>query len=133
MIIRKAFYIIFFACAFFGFVGAAQAGSTYEVTCKDAKCGFKTQAGIGGGIAFEEAAGFCASCNKWVSVTWKRGKKAPLPLADFWDPKTGGMRRVYKCPKCRGLFVVIEKIEDMKFCPRCKRPLLVNKQTIMYD
>ena len=130
---RKAFWIILFACMFFGGVRVLQAGSGYEVTCKDAKCGFKTQAGIGGGSLFEEAAGFCMPCKEWVSVTWKRGEKAPVPFAKFWDPQTGEIRRVYKCPKCKQPFIVVEKIEDMKFCPRCKKPTLESKRTVFYD
>ncbi|MFA5167986.1 MAG: hypothetical protein WC530_05595 [Candidatus Omnitrophota bacterium] len=130
---RKVFWIILFAGTFFGGVRVLQAATGYEVKCKDAKCGFKTQAGIGGGFAFETAAGFCAPCKKWVSVTWKRGEKAPVPFAMFWDPQTGEIRRLYKCPKCKQPFVVIEKIEDMKFCPRCKRPILGNKRTVLYD
>ena len=130
---RRAFWTILFTCAFLNGASALLAGSGYEVRCKDAKCGFKTQANIGGGMAFEEASGFCAPCQNWVSVTWKRGEKAPVPLATFWDPETGTQRRVYKCPKCKKPFVVIEKIEDMKFCPRCKKPILENKQTVLYD
>ncbi len=132
-IARKALWIILFMGAFLGGAGTLRAGSGYEVRCKDPKCGFKTQANIGGGMAFEEAAGFCASCQTWVSVTWKRGEKAPVPLATFWDPQTGTSRRIYKCPKCKKPFVVIEKIEDMKVCPKCKRPTLENKQTLLYD
>lgn len=130
---RKAFWVILFACAFFGSVRVLQAGTGYEVKCKDVKCGFKTQAGIGGGFVFEEASGFCIQCQDWVSVTWKRGEKASVPFTTFWDPQTGETRRVYKCPKCKQPFVVIEKIEDMKFCPRCKKPNLKNKRTAFYD
>lgn len=130
---RTIFGMILFTCTFFASIPVSQAGSGYEVECKDAKCGFKTEAGIGGGFVFEEAGGFCAQCNEWVSVTWKRGEKAPVPFAKFWDPKTGEFRRLYKCPKCKQPFVVIEKIEDMKFCPRCKKPTLKNKRTVLYD
>lgn len=130
---RKSFWIVLFACTFFACAGVSQAGSGYEVKCKDAKCGFRTEAGIGGGLTFEEAAGFCTQCNKWVSVTWKRGGKAHRPFAKFWDPKTGETRRLFKCPKCKQLFVVIEKIEDVKFCPKCKQPTLTNKRTVLYD
>ena len=41
---RKAFWIILFACAFFGSARVLLAGTGYEVKCKDVKCGFKTQA-----------------------------------------------------------------------------------------
>ena len=130
---RQTFWIILFACAFFGGAGTLQAGTGYEVKCKDVKCGFKTHAGIGGGFVFEEAPGYCTTCQKWVAVTWKRGEKAPVPFATFWDPQTGGMRRLYKCPKCQQPFVVIEKTEDMKFCPKCKQPTLQSKRTVLYD
>ncbi|OGX14720.1 MAG: hypothetical protein A2351_02285 [Omnitrophica bacterium RIFOXYB12_FULL_50_7] len=130
---RTVYWIILFACTFFGGIGVLQAGSGYEVKCKDPKCGFKTHAGIGGGMAFESAAGFCPKCQEWVSLSWKRGEKAPAPFAEFSDPKTGETRRLYKCPKCKQPFVVIEKIEDMKFCPRCKKPTLENKRAVFYD
>lgn len=68
---RKAFWIILFARTFSGGNRVSEAGSGYEVKCKDAKC--------------------------------------------------------------RQPFVVIEKIKDMKFCPRCKRPILKNKRTVFYD
>ena len=130
---KKAFWVVLFACAFFAGAGVSQAGTGYEVTCKDPKCAFKAHCGIGGGMAFEEAAGYCAQCKEWVTVTWKRGGKAPLPFVKFWDPKTGEIRRLYKCPKCKKPFIVIEKIEDIKFCPSCKQPSLQYKETVLYD
>jgi DNA-directed RNA polymerase subunit RPC12/RpoP len=132
-ITRNVFWIVLFASTFFVGASVSQAGSGYEVKCKDAKCGFKAQAGIGGGMSFEEASGFCAKCQKWVAVTWKRGEKPPVPFAAFWEPQTGETRRLYKCPKCKQPFVVIEKIENMKFCPRCKGSTLENKGTMLYD
>ncbi|MBI4970839.1 MAG: hypothetical protein HZC17_03255 [Candidatus Omnitrophica bacterium] len=130
---RTVFGIILFAYIFFGSIPVSQAGTGYEVKCADAKCGFKTQAQIGGGFVFEEAGGFCAKCDQWVSVTWNRGEKAPVPFATFWDPKMGEICRLYPCPKCKQPFVVIETIEDMKFCPKCNKPTLQNKRTVLYD
>jgi hypothetical protein len=140
MIFRRKFKMrnkwavsLIFAGALLAGASAAQAGTGYAVKCKDTKCGFKTQAGIGGGMRFEEASGFCSKCQGWVSLTWKRGEKAPAPFATFWDPKTGTTRRLFKCPKCNQPFVVVEKIEDMKFCPKCNHSTLESKRTVLYD
>lgn len=130
---RKVLGAIFLVCVFLGGARVLEAGTGYEVKCKSAKCGFRTHAGIGGGMRFEEASGFCSKCQKWVSVSWTRGEKTPAPLAEFWDPKTGEARRVYKCPKCQQSFVIIQKIEDMKFCPKCHQPTLESKRTVLYD
>ena len=131
--VRKALGSIVFAAALLSGACAVFAGTGYEVTCKTPKCGFKTHAGIGGGMNFEAVAGYCEKCKAWESISWKRGAKAPLPVARFWDPETGTTRRVYKCPKCGEPFAVTEKIEDFKFCPKCKQPGLESKRTILYD
>lgn len=113
--------------------GSALAGTQYDVRCTDAKCGFTTTIGIGGGRMFEEASGYCQKCAKSVSVTWKReGKPRPLPLR-FWDALTGRMREIFNCPACKTPFVNMEQIEDLKHCPKCGKDSLKSKRTVMYD
>jgi hypothetical protein len=129
---RMAFGLLF-SLLFLGGIQVSQAGSGYDLRCADEKCGFKATARIGGGFLFEEAPGFCTKCEKWVAVTWKRGKKAPDPLLAFWDPKTGEFREIFKCPKCGQPYVVIKNINDMKFCPKCKKPSLEIKHKMFYD
>ena len=118
-------------------VQTALAGSGYAVKCKDEKCGFKTHARIGGGFDFEKISGFCTKCDTWVWVNWSRDAKdkAPVPVLECWDPATGKMRKFYKCPmnKCTGSFVAIETIDEMKYCPKCKKPNLESKHDLFYD
>jgi hypothetical protein len=109
------------------------AGSGYDLHCADDKCGFSTAVKIGGGFSFEQAGGFCKKCNKWVAVTWKRSEKAPAQLLEFWNPRTGEVNQICKCPVCGRPYLVIKDIEDMKFCPKCNKPSLRSKLTIMYD
>ena len=130
---RKGIVFALLALSLLCTVALLQAGAGYDVTCKSENCGFKINAKIGGGRAFEEASGYCARCDKWVSVTWKRQQKAPAPLFEFWDPETGQTRQIRKCPDCAQPFVVIKAIGDMKFCPKCQKPNLESKRTIMYD
>jgi DNA-directed RNA polymerase subunit RPC12/RpoP len=111
------------------------AGALYNVTCSDPGCGFKASVGIGGGFKFEKIRGFCKRCNDVVGLTWPRGKEAekPKPLAEFWDPKTGEVRQVFKCPKCGDPFVAIQKIEDLQYCPKCNKPTLKRTRGALYD
>lgn len=114
-------------------VRGAYGGCGYDVRCSDGECGFRVNAAIGGGIRYEEAGGFCAKCGKWVKVTWPRRGEAPAPLAAFWDPQTGGRREARGCPQCREPYIVIRRIEEMKYCPQCKQATLVSKRTMLYD
>ncbi|MBN8420169.1 MAG: hypothetical protein J0L73_14730 [Verrucomicrobia bacterium] len=114
-------------------LGSVRAGSLYEVRCETSMCGFKTTLGIGGGRLFDQASGYCWKCGKTASVTWKREQeKSPLHLK-FWDALCGRMREVFTCPTCKGPFVMIEQIEDMKHCPKCGKTSLKTKLTVMYD
>jgi hypothetical protein len=124
---------LLFGLLYFGTVQLSRSGSGYEVTCKDSQCGFVTQAGFGGGFEFEQTSGYCMACDKWATITWPRRSKAPEPIAVFWDPLTGMLRMVHKCPTCTQPFVVVNDAEDLKFCPKCKKPSLKSKQTVFYD
>ena len=122
---------LFVLCA--GLALVARAGTGYDVRCKTPGCAFQLQAGVGGGMRFEEAAGYCGGCQAWVTTTWERGKAAPAPLAEFWDPLTGAARQLYPCPKCHQPYVVAPHIQDLKYCPRCKQPSLEAKSVLCYD
>ena len=121
------------ALAILGGPAQLAAGTQYEVRCATPECKFKLRAGIGGGMAFGEASGYCAKCRDWVAVTWKRKGQATDPLLEFWDPATGEKRQLYKCPDCRQPFVAIRNISELKYCPTCKKPGLKSKRTLLYD
>jgi hypothetical protein len=59
----------------------AQAGSQYDVTCEDEKCGFKTSVDVGGGFEFDQIQGYCRNCSSSVTLSWKRGKSTSVPSA----------------------------------------------------
>lgn len=114
-------------------LGLAHAGSVYEVRCTNAQCGFKTEIGIGGGMKFEEASGYCAQCAKGVSVTWPRDEKPKPAPVRFWDALTGRLREIFRCKTCQQPFVKMEHIEDLRHCPKCGKETLKAKLTLMYD
>ena len=111
----------------------AWAGTEYDVSCSDAKCGFVTSIGIGGGKKFDQASGYCKKCDKAVSVTWKRDREPMPSQLRFWDPLAGQLRAIFDCPKCKTPFVMIDQIEDLKHCPKCGKPTLTAKRTRLYD
>lgn len=114
-------------------LGTACAGSLYEVHCDAPQCGFKTTLGIGGGMVFDQASGYCRKCDKTVSVTWKRNQEKRPSKLKYWDALAGKMREIFTCPTCKGPFVMIEQIEEMKYCPKCGKSPLKSKLTVMYD
>ncbi|MFO1483764.1 MAG: hypothetical protein U1F71_10440 [Verrucomicrobiaceae bacterium] len=111
----------------------ARAGSLYEVRCTNAKCGLVAEVGIGGGMKFEEASGYCPKCEKFVSVTWPRGEKPKMAPVRFWDGLVGRLREVFRCKTCQTPFVRLGAIEDLKFCPKCGQESLRAKLTMMFD
>jgi len=134
----KRFVWIGSAVAVAALAASLWAGAMYDITCETPGCGFKPSSymGIGGGFVFEQVQGFCKTCNKPVSLTWNRKEdaKKPEPLAEFWDPMTGTVRRLYACPTCGKPFVAITKIEEFRHCPTCgKASLKHTGPTIMYD
>ncbi len=130
---RAIFWLLLMLCVFVVGVRSSDAGIGYNVTCVDEKCGFSAKAGIGGGMQYEEASGYCPKCGKWTSVSWRRRTAAPAPVAAFWDPRTGEGRQVRACTKCSEPYVVINSIDDMKYCPKCGKATLTSKRMLMYD
>lgn len=114
-------------------LGTARAGSRYEVKCSDDKCGFVSSIGIGGGLKFEQASGWCKKCDAMVSVTWKRGEKKEPAVLSFWDALAGEVRKIFKCPKCETPFMRIDQISELKHCPKCGKASLKSRRTMLYD
>lgn len=111
----------------------AGAGTEHEVWCSARGCGFRGAIGLGGGMAFEQASGVCGKCEKIVSATWKRGSGKKPRLHAVWDALTGKTRQVVRCPGCRGGFVEIESIEEFRHCPKCQRPSIRSRVSVLYD
>lgn len=114
-------------------VSNSLAGSSYEVKCMNPECGFLTIIRIGGGIKFDETGGFCKNCNKWVNITWDRGKAKPKAVLSFWDSSLGSVRGIYECTSCRNPFVTIPRIDLIKFCPKCGGSELKTILRFLYD
>lgn len=112
---------------------AAHAGTQYELTCSSEGCGYKDSIGLGGGFKFEQASGWCAKCGKMVSRTWERGSRKRAPRIEFWDPLSGVLRVLFKCPKCDGFVVEVPAIDALKHCPKCGKPTLKATRRMMYD
>jgi DNA-directed RNA polymerase subunit RPC12/RpoP len=111
---------------------AVLAGSQYDLVCKNKDCNYKGSIGLGGGFQFEQVTGFCLHCKDFVSLSWNREKKRPQPLK-VWNPTKGQVMLLYKCPECQNPFLPVEKIEDLKYCPKCNKATLEHNLTILYD
>ena len=103
-------------------------------TDKPAKpCGYESRVSFGGGMFFNQITGYCRSCKKFVYLSWTREnipagmkdrikpKARPKPLGEVWDSKTGEVMPIHACPKCKGPFLEIKKVEDLKRCPGCNK------------
>jgi len=128
---RKRLLLIGLAALLLPFA-AVLAGSQYELVCKNKDCNYKGSIGIGGGFEFEQASGYCLHCKDFVSISWGREKKQPQPLK-VWNPATGKVMLLYKCPKCQNPFLPVEEIENLKYCPKCNKATLRHNLTILYD
>jgi len=131
MVRRKGLVLGVAALAAFGIV--ALAGDGFGFKCENKGCGFKTTVIFGGGMLFEQATGWCQKCGKFQAVQWTRpgaprldpNAKAvpqPTPLAEVWNPASGEVCRVYKCPGCGGGFMEIRKPAELTHCPKCNKP-----------
>src|SRR5205085_8205554 len=47
------------------------AGTAWHYKCEAPKCGFEGDLGIGGGFVFHKATGYCTTCKKFISMSWK--------------------------------------------------------------
>jgi len=96
-------------------------------------CEYESQVTFGGGMFFNQITGYCCSCKKFVYLSWTKEnlpaemkdrikhKPRPKPLGEIWNSKTGEVMTVYACPKCKGPFLEIKKLSDLKHCPVCNK------------
>lgn len=111
------------------FIATALAGDGFGFKCADKDCGYKPTIIFGGGMLFEAVRGYCNKCEKFQSINWtrpgapmvKEPVAPPKPLAEVWNPATGHVCRVFKCPAkgCEGSFMEIRKREELTHCPKC--------------
>lgn len=99
--------IALFLALVLGCAHAAVAGQMFEVRC-DA-CALKTTMGLGGGMRFEQATGWCRTCSAFRSVSWRRGTPDPYRSETQRVPAPG----VYPCPKCSVHFAPIQSKREV--------------------
>ena len=46
----------------------------------------------------------------------------PRPLAEVWNPASGQVCKIYKCPGCGVGFMEIRKPTELTHCPKCNQP-----------
>jgi hypothetical protein len=109
------------------------AGTGYELTCENKSCNYKGNVNFGGGKVFDQITGYCVKSDKFVYLSWKRGTQKPAPLGQVWDPTTGKIKLLYKSKDCTEPFIPIESVGDLKYCPKCNKPTLKAKETVMFD
>lgn len=115
-------------------LGVATGYAGMSVVMKCSNCNYSSAVSSGGGRAFDQLTGYCASCEKFVYLSWKRGAEKPAPSGKIWDAATGRRIDVYPCPECKKSFAPVAG--DLKFCPRCGKDSFAvdpEGQTIMYD
>ena len=111
---------------------AAWAGTAYRVKCETPECRAGWSIALGGGSSFHQATGYCQSCAQFVSIKWSHKSRSPATWR-YWDPKSGETVSLYACPTCQGLFLPIREIEDLRHCPKCRKPSLTSQQYLVYD
>jgi hypothetical protein len=103
------------------------AGSSWDYKCENPKCAFQGGFGMGGGFVFQMVTGYCNSCRKFVSISWKAEgvtgemkkfqdeatgllKTAPQRVGTVWNPATGLTADLYPCPHCKKPFMGFDGI-----------------------
>jgi len=134
------------------------AGTAWHYKCESPKCGFDGDLEVGGGFDYNQASGYCTTCKKFVSVSWKRERvteelkkvqdkstnlpaTAPAKLGTTWNPATGYTAALYPCPHCRKPFMEIDNISLVRgsvesgkvLCPKCTNLTLSFKHRGNYD
>jgi len=111
----------------------ALAGDGFGFKCENKDCGFKPTVIFGGGMLFDQATGWCHKCEKFQSVQWTRPGvpmpnlnarviPQPQPLAEVWNPASGQICKIHKCPGCGGGLMEIRKPSELTHCPKCNKP-----------
>lgn len=100
------------------------AGTAYSYKCETPECSFEGDLRIGPGFVFEKATGYCTTCKKFVSISWKvkgvsgdmkrmqdktKGllESSPEKVGIVWNPATGLTADLYPCPDCKKAFMDI--------------------------
>jgi hypothetical protein len=103
-------------------VGVVWAANGYSLKCLNKDCGYTGECMLGPLMVMDSIDGYCAACNKWVRLEWKRGKEdAPKPLGKVWDAATGKTLAVYACPTCKGPFLPVTRADmltESKYAPK---------------
>ena len=110
----------------------AFAGYIREVICSDVDCDFKSNVSFFGGKGYDKITGYCVACGKFVYLTWRRRENPPLPSAKIWNPLTGEIELLYPCPDCKNSFLPINNINQLKYCPKCKKKTITSTQGITH-
>ncbi len=127
----------------------ARSGEIANLQCDNKDCKHALEFQLGGGMFVKQATGYCSHCKKMVKLTWTSQHalqagapvpgpvvKPPKPLAEVWDPATGQVRKIYRCPNGDGAFIEIRDVGDFKWCPKCNRPTMkqdTSKPKVMVD
>lgn len=105
-------------------------------TSKPSKpCGYESYVSFGGGMFYNQTTGYCRACKKFVYLRWTRknipaetkkhlkskDRPRPKPLGEVWDSQTGKVMTVHACPACKGPFLEIKRLDDLKRCPVCNK------------
>ncbi len=113
-------------------VSGGQAGESVELTCKNKTCDYKGTLNIGGGFWFSKVTGYCTRDKKFVEYTWKEREKPP-EIIEIWNPQTGKIIELFKCPDCGDPVLPIDSLKELKCCPKCKEPTLEHHIIGCYD
>lgn len=118
----------FAAPILFGIASAipASAGEMVDLKCGNEACNYKAKLIIGGLRMSDRLVGYCTRDKEFVSLSWKRGEKGP-DLIKVWNPKSGEMIDLFKCPKCSDPVLQVRDVKDLEHCPKCNQTTLEAK------
>jgi hypothetical protein len=105
-------FLLFFS------VSSVPAANIYQITSTDGRKTIKYEVHFGGSLDHNIWTAFCPKSQKFVYLSWLRGKqKPPQVAATIWDHQTGRTIKLYRFPNCRDPLPVIDSIADLKVCP----------------
>jgi len=112
---------------------AALAGTGYQVTSKDGEETVTYRVNFGGGMMFHQHTAYDPASEKFVYLTWERGKDAPESVCSIWDHKTGKTIDLYQFPNVEHPLPVIPSINAMKVCPKTGDENFQHRAILAYD